>query len=229
MRFSYCVAALMDGRLALPSFNDKRLADPALRKTDASHSGVIRCRTSTACTLAPCNAHHRDHCQGVTYSARRPASSPHLPVLYRSPDRREIRRLASRRLGGTRLKPAHRIRLESWNRSGTSEDIDAAPQVACSHDNRAIDRHQRAAPAGVVGNRYHRHPRCLQRALTAIPDRAGGFDALYVSGAAISAARGPARYRTDFAGGHGEDAAVIANAVTIPVIVDADTDTAPLP
>ena len=31
--FPYCVAAaLMDGRLALPSFNDKRLADPALRK-----------------------------------------------------------------------------------------------------------------------------------------------------------------------------------------------------
>ena len=66
-------------------------------------------------------------------------------------------------------------------------------------------------------------------ALTAIQIERAGFDALYVSGAAISAARGLPDIGlislADMAG----DAAVIANAVTIPVIVDADTGYGPPP
>lgn len=112
--FPYCVAAaLMDGRLALPSFNAKRLADPALRKLmrhirviplpdfDGVYPGTMPTRI-TATTA-----------KGVTYSAHvdLPLGHPARPLSDRQIEEK-FRRLASRRLGGTRL---NRLIEFVWN------------------------------------------------------------------------------------------------------------------
>lgn len=60
-------------------------------------------------------------------------------------------------------------------------------------------------------------------ALTALQIERAGFGALYVSGAAISAARGLPDIGLISLAEMAADAAVIANAVAIPAIVDADT------
>lgn len=64
-------------------------------------------------------------------------------------------------------------------------------------------------------------------ALTALQIERAGFGALYVSGAAISAARGLPDIGLISLGEMAADAAVIANAVAIPAIVDADTGYGP--
>ncbi|HAP39313.1 MAG TPA: methylisocitrate lyase [Nitrospira sp.] len=64
-------------------------------------------------------------------------------------------------------------------------------------------------------------------ALTALQIERAGFGALYVSGAAISAARGLPDTGVISLAEMAADAAVIANAVAIPAIVDADTGYGP--
>ena len=64
-------------------------------------------------------------------------------------------------------------------------------------------------------------------ALTALQIERAGFDALYVSGAAISAARGLPDIGLISLAEMAADAAVIANAVAIPALVDADTGYGP--
>lgn len=64
-------------------------------------------------------------------------------------------------------------------------------------------------------------------ALTALQIERAGFGALYVSGAAISAARGLPDIGLISLAEMAADAAVIANAVAIPAIVDADTGYGP--
>lgn len=64
-------------------------------------------------------------------------------------------------------------------------------------------------------------------ALTAMQIERAGFEALYVSGAAISAARGLPDIGLISLAEMAADAAVIANAVAIPAIVDADTGYGP--
>ena len=64
-------------------------------------------------------------------------------------------------------------------------------------------------------------------ALTAMQIERAGFDALYVSGAAVSAARGLPDIGLISLAEMAADAAVIANAVAIPAIVDADTGYGP--
>lgn len=64
-------------------------------------------------------------------------------------------------------------------------------------------------------------------ALTAMQIERAGFEALYVSGAAISAARGLPDIGLISLAEMAADAGVIANAVAIPAIVDADTGYGP--
>ncbi|CAE6730777.1 methylisocitrate lyase [Nitrospira defluvii] len=64
-------------------------------------------------------------------------------------------------------------------------------------------------------------------ALTALQIERAGFDALYVSGATISAARGLPDIGLISLAEMAADAAVIANAVAIPALVDADTGYGP--
>ncbi len=64
-------------------------------------------------------------------------------------------------------------------------------------------------------------------ALTALQIERAGFGALYVSGAAISAARGLPDIGLISLAEMAADAAVIANAVAIPALVDADTGYGP--
>lgn len=64
-------------------------------------------------------------------------------------------------------------------------------------------------------------------ALTALQIERAGFGALYVSGASISAARGLPDIGLISLAEMAADAAVIANAVAIPAIVDADTGYGP--
>ena len=177
----------MDGRLALPSFNAKRLADPRCANRCVTFVS-FHCRNSTACTRHHANAHHRDHCQGVTHSAHvdlplgHPASSS-----IRSPDRREIPTTGLRRLGGTRL---NRLIESVWNLEQVKDIGTLMPPSRSQHDNRAIDRHQGQRLRELLATGTIAIPGAFN-ALTAIQIERAGFDALYVSGAAISAARGP--------------------------------------
>ncbi|MBS0169969.1 MAG: MmgE/PrpD family protein [Nitrospira sp.] len=103
--FPYCVAAtLLDGRLTLNSFSAKRLADPSLR-TLMSHirvtplpefDGLYPSRMPTRLTATTTT--------GATYRAQvdLPVGHPDRPLSDQQVEDK-FRRLASRRLGGTRL------------------------------------------------------------------------------------------------------------------------------
>ncbi len=118
--FPYCVAAaLLDGRLSLQSFSAKRLADPALR-TLMSHIRVV--------TLPDFDAAYPDRMptrltavtiKGTTYRAQvdLPLGHPDRPLSDQQVEEK-FRRLASRRLSGTRLA---RLITFVWNLEGVDD------------------------------------------------------------------------------------------------------------